>query len=361
MENVKNCAISLEIPKFCFNVNSFLKFTWIIRNNGNYIPKVKYFFKSTNQIYSSITLKFSKANSFLLKVEFNYFTNILKSIKICLRINRILKSSGFFDFIYFPGSKLRINENLCQNFSSKSFENKFLLFHKKSIDLSVDLIPISFTRFKHFKNGFNFKKKNFNSKKNEKFYSNYFSFKNAEFNPLGLDKRSFFFDKSKIGSIIDFKRELAPKLPFCTLRGNLKLIPSFAVGFLLRLYKHRPIWTKRSLDMYLPISLKKHIKKIFPIISYRFNGINPFKDTWIRLNYEPRKNSRTYIYQTIGFQEKIKPSSTTKISNRKKNYNIYQKNCNSKYQFCDLNLVKIRKIPLLQPTTRLTFESGWIK
>ena len=47
--------------------------------------------------------------------------------------------------------------------------------------------------------------------------------------------------------------------------------------------------------------------------------------------------------------------------NRKKNYNIYQKNCNSKYQFCDLNLVKIRKIPLLQPTTRLTFESGWIK
>ena len=161
MNKLKNCTISLEIPKFCFNVNSFLKFTWILKNNGDYIPKIKYFFKSNKQIFSSTTLKSSKTKSFLLEINFNHFTNVIKSIKVCININKTIKSSGFFDFIYLPASNLKFNEHICQNFTNKPLGNKFCSFYKNRVDLSVDLIPINFTRYKQFKNTFSSEKKNF--------------------------------------------------------------------------------------------------------------------------------------------------------------------------------------------------------
>ena len=189
----------------------------------------------------------------------------------------------------------------------------------------------------------------------------------------------FYFKKNKIWMFklmgaYTFNKSLISSsgLKFIKLFGTgsnegFSLIPDFSSYVIISSWKNDH-YRKKFIDENNIINeiISRSSKRVeIKIDPYNFtgswNGINPFKDTWIRLNYEPRKNSRTYIYQTIGFQEKIKPSSTTKISNRKKNYNIYQKNCNSKYQFCDLNLVKIRKIPLLQPTTRLTFESGWIK
>ena len=361
MNKLKNCTISLEIPKFCFNVNSFLKFTWILKNNGDYIPKIKYFFKSNKQIFSSTTLKSSKTKSFLLEINFNHFTNVIKSIKVCINIDKTLKSSGFFDFIYLPSSNLKFNDPVCQNFTNKPLGDKFFPFYKNRVDLSVDLIPINFTRFKHFKNTFSFEKKNFYYKKNEKFYSSYFLNKNFESNPLGLDKRSFFFDKSRLTNKIDFKKDLTPDTPPYIFKENLRLIPTFALGFLLRLYKHRPIWTQKKLEKYLPVSLKKHLKKIIPIITYRFHGINPFKDTLVRFKYDPRKNSRSYIYQTIGFQKRVQ-IITNKKSLKKKNhyFNPVQKIWGSVYSLCDINFAINKKISSLKPSKRLTCRLGWL-
>jgi hypothetical protein len=362
MHKLKNCTISLEIPKFCFNANSFLKYTWVLKNNGDYIPKIKYFFQTNNQIFSSTTLKFSKTKSFLLEINFNHFTNVIKSIKVCININKTLKSSGFFDFIYLPASNLNFNEHVCQNFTNKPLGDKLCSFYKNKVDLSVDLIPINFTRFKHFKNTFSFEKKNFYYKKNEKFYSSYFLNKNFESNPLGLDKRSFFLDKSRLRNKIDFKKDLAPEAPHYNFRENLRLIPSFALGFLLRLYKHRPIWTQKKLEKYLPVSLKKHLKKIIPIITYKFNGINPFKNSLVRFKYDPRKNSRSYIYQTIGFQKKLQIMTNKKILEKKKNpnFNFGQKFWGSVYPLCDINFAKNKRISLLKPSKQLTYRLGWL-
>lgn len=362
MDKLKNSTFSLEIPKFCFNVNSFLKFTWVLKNNGDYNPKIKYFFKSNNQIFSSTSLKSSKTKSFLLEINFNHFTNVINSIKVCININKTLKSNGFFDFIYLQASKLKLNEHLSQNFTNKPLGNKFYSFYKNHVDLSVDLIPINFTRFKHFKNTFSFEKKNFYYKKNEKFYSSYFLNKNFESNPLGLDKRSFLFDKSRLKNKIDFKKDLAPKIPLYNFRENLRLIPSFALGFLLRLYKHRPIWTQIKVEKYFPVSLKKHLRKIIPIITYRFHGNNPFKDTLVRFNFDPRKNSRTYIYQTLGFQKKIQILTHKKILGERKisNFNDAQKILGSVYQLCDINFAKNKKISLPKPSKQLTHKLGWL-
>jgi hypothetical protein len=257
---------------------------------------------------------------------------------------------------------LNFNEHVCQNFTNKPLGDKLCSFYKNSIDLSVDLIPINFTRFKHFKNTFSFEKKNFYYKKNEKFYSSYFLNKNFESNPLGLDKRSFFFDKSRLTNKIDFKKDLAPDTPPYIFKENLRLIPTFALGFLLRLYKHRPIWTQKKLEKYLPVSLKKHLKKIIPLITYKFHGSNPFKNTLVRFKYDPRKNSRSYIYQTIGFQKKFQIITNKKILEKKKNPNFIsgQKICGSIYPLCDINFAKNKRISLLKPSKQLTYRLGWL-
>ena len=177
-----------------------------------------------------------------------------------------------------------------------------------------------------------------------------------------MDKRSFFLDKSRLRNKIDFKKNLAPKVPTYNFKENLRLIPSFALGFLLRLYKHRPIWTQKRLEKYLPVSLKKHLKKIVPIITYKFHGINPFKDTLVRFKYDPRKNSRSYIYQTIGFQKKTKLLTNKKILKKKKNLKIYpdRKIWESLYQLCDINFDENKKISSLKPSKQLTYKLGWL-
>ena len=128
---------------------------------------------------------------------------------------------------------------------------------------------------------------------------NYWISKNfSNYNPIGIDRRSMFFLNSGFKNAFDFKSDLIPKKPFLYFLKNLKIIPPFAVGFLLRLFKHRPIWTKGCIENYLPIAIKKYLRKIFPFICYQFKGMSPFRDAWIRFKFDPRKHPKTSIYKT---------------------------------------------------------------
>lgn len=290
-------SISLELPKFCLNENSFLKLTWIHNINETYEPKIQFFFSPRFKIYSSINLKCYKVSSFLFKVDIKADTNIIANVKMCFKINKLLKSTEFFDFKYL-GSR---NFNLKKIFHDPLSMNN----PEKQLKVPIDLIPINFTQFSHFKNNFDLNKKNLYLKKDRKFHNLLISQKYGNDNPLGIDRRSIFSLNSKIKNGFDFSFDLTPIKPAKYFKKNLRLIPPFALGFLLRLYKHRPIWTKSSIENYLPIAIKRYLRKIFPLICYKFKGITPFKDTWLRYEFDPRKISNTSIYKTMTLKENL--------------------------------------------------------
>ena len=370
-----NNIFSLEIPKFCMQKGSFIRIKWGFKNNGKYEPKAHFFFNSKNKPQSPINLKLCQSTMFLFKVKIDNFTNIIKTMGVCCRINSTLKNNCFLDFSYFSSSGLNLDEILEKNIEKntvKKFNNKKIL---ENLNFPIDLIPMSFTRFKHFKNTFIY---NYNTTIFRKLYGvndNLFFFKNYQSNPLGLDRRSNFSIKSKFPSYMDFKIDPVPNKPNNNYKECLRLIPSFALGFLLRLYKHRPIWTRKRIEKNIPISIKKYLKQILPIISYRFKGENPFKDTWLRFKYDPRKNFKTRIYQTYGFikiQDEICSVKLDKTKNKRnrqfekksmqlKRLDLKKKDKKyiSKKQICDLSEFEFRKTLEKRISPTITLTSGW--
>ena len=371
MKNQGNIGISLEIPTSCINKKTILKFTWILKNSGKYEPKVQLYFKSKTESNFFANLRLFKTNTFLLNIETKCFTNVIKTINIRLKITKDLRFNGFFDFNYFPNSN-PLKEVVDRNLKEKSLvENSNEAFH-----LPVDLIPINFTRFRHFNYKFDFKGKPFDFKKKKLSNLAFKIYEDLNDTPLGLDGRSMFSFISKLKNGFDFRVDLIPKQPHPNFQKCLRLTPSFAIGFLLRLFKHRPIWTRRSLEEYLPISSRRHLKQILPFVSYRFKGSNPFKETWLRFKFEPRKNPKTRMYQTTGFQKKtfkfykskkkVRVDLTNFRKPRKreiseelrinKKSNIY----NSKKQLCDLSESDFNEIIKKNRLDYITSKTGWL-
>jgi len=301
-------------------------------------------------------------------------TNVIKYVRVCLKINQSLKSTSFFDFNYFSSSSIKLGGDLSHVLNENYSKSLPPDLSNRRLDIPIDLIPMNFTRFRHFKSNFDLNAKIFNWQQNSKFYPGYTENMDQILNPMGLDRRFIFSVRSKSTNTFDFMTELIPKTPCKTLRLYSTQLPSFALGFLLRLFKHRPIWTKKCSETFIPISIKKYLTQIFPILSYRFKGKNPFKDTWIRYGFDPRKNSNTFIYQTIGFTCKINklkdssnkhhdPLRSPKITNCIKK-TIQSIKCNSfgipKKQMCDLDEYEYKKIRIKNRLKYINPQTGWL-
>ena len=130
------------------------------------------------------------------------------------------------------------------------------------------------------------------------------------------------------------------------------------------------------MEDYLPIPFRKYLKHAFPIISYRFKGKTPFRETWLRFKFEPRKNSQSRIYQTIGSKKKL-----DKIDYQKKNKNETKKFKNLKKkekitirkkalnidktfflnkQICDKTDSEYKEIIEKDCHTFINLRSGWL-
>ena len=283
-------TFSIELPTFCSGQKFSLKFCRASKKNELVESKIKLFFSLKGKFNSLVNFKFYETSSFLLKIDTKFQTNIITKIKVCLKITKILRSNEFFDFSYIGSKNFKRGKILVKNFKQSS--------SMIQRELPIDLIPISFTQFSQYKNKFELDKKNYSLAHNNKFYSRFFIEEYFNHNPLGLDKRSVFSinSKNKIG--FDFKLDLVPKRPNLNFMANLRLVPPFAIGFILRLYKHRPSWTKNIIERYIPIAIKKYLKKIFPLMSYKFKGNNPYKDVWHRFEFDPRANLKAILYKT---------------------------------------------------------------
>jgi hypothetical protein len=146
---------------------------------------------------------------------------------------------------------------------------------------------------------------------------------------LGIDARSLQINNITQGKyLINFKTEKSPNFPLKKFKKKLFLAPFFAIGFMIKLFKKRPIWTLKILEKFFPSCLKRYLKSILPSISYCFQGINPFQKDWIRFNFDPRKNKNTLIYQTFEIKKKF--------AYLVKRHSIWT-------QICDITNIKIKK------------------
>eukprot|EP01125_Pyxidicula_operculata_P011073 TRINITY_DN3616_c0_g3_i1.p1 TRINITY_DN3616_c0_g3~~TRINITY_DN3616_c0_g3_i1.p1 ORF type:complete len:635 (+),score=194.89 TRINITY_DN3616_c0_g3_i1:166-2070(+) len=70
---------------------------------------------------------------------------------------------------------------------------------------------------------------------------------------------------------------------------------------LIGLFQTRPIWSRQALEANIPYSSIKFLKALLPLVSYTFSD-GPWRNCWVRLGYDPRKNPQSRLYQVIDFR-----------------------------------------------------------
>ena len=303
----------------------------------------------------------SYTSSIIIELFIEKNTNLLKDFRLKFIIDNTIKFKHYIDFQYLSNHNFPLIEDSqlhCKNI----FKSCFNIEMKKAYQIiPIDIIPNFFSRYIE---------KN-NKKKILLNYGNFFyifkKFINEKFSIpfIELDKRSFIDVKNQNYCLIDFLNDCIPNLPHKKIKNRLFRIPLFAIGYLSLFLKRRPLWTRRVLDNYIPISLKKFIKKALPSYCYRFKGCNPYKRTWIRYGYDPRKINKTFIYQTF-IISKIYHKYDKNITLYKKNMNKNNHKTNRFYQqICDFEnqLIKhlVKKKNINQKKIYINSITGWLE
>ncbi|KAF8559015.1 hypothetical protein OG21DRAFT_1493418 [Imleria badia] len=85
------------------------------------------------------------------------------------------------------------------------------------------------------------------------------------------------------------------------------------------LVRDRPIWTRTALyNQFSPAEVREihNSKVLLPLVCYTFQD-GPWRDTLIRLKYDPRKNPEARFYQRIYFRNANHPMSRVSIVSRR--------------------------------------------
>lgn len=108
--------------------------------------------------------------------------------------------------------------------------------------------------------------------------------------------------------------------------GDLELGQAFqkltAVDLIQKMLEKEPVMLRRQIDGLLPPNLRRHLKKILPIVSYSFRKGN-WRNTCIRYGVDPRSDRLFSIYQSEAFrlpafkgdEEGSKPGENIDIEN----------------------------------------------
>lgn len=66
------------------------------------------------------------------------------------------------------------------------------------------------------------------------------------------------------------------------------------------MFEERPIWTKAAIRYNTGLT-DEHSKIILPVVAYYFpNG--PWRISWVKFGYDPRKDPKARIYQTLDYR-----------------------------------------------------------
>jgi hypothetical protein len=328
-------GISIELPTVFLedetrkNIRFFFKnYPCVQNNNYSNFLHLKCFLEIGKIYLNPIICEVLNTSNFLIQIKIREKTNVIKRIFFFLKLKKFLKFRKFFDFYFTASTNLKSLDQK-KNFIEPKKKVRMCFVNEKCIP--IDLIPFFFSKNLDFLKNKSLKI-NFSSFFKNSHVTRYLNknFPEMTFNAkLEIDARSLQIKKNiSIKYIINFQTEKNPKFPFKRLKKKLFFAPFFAIGFTLKLFKKRPIWTLEILEKFFPSSLKRYLKKILPCLSYCFHSINPFQKTWIRLGFDPRKKKNSFIYQTL---------------EKKKNYRNSEKNFSIWFQICDIPNPKLKK------------------
>ena len=281
----------------------------------------------------------SNASDCVLEILRSKKTNIFYKISCVNMIEKKIKFRNIFDFEFSPGINSNFFDNKIKNSNLKTKDKNPRLY-----TLPVDIIPSFFLSKIRNTNLSQFSL--YNQIKEIYSADPLKTYRESTFMKiLSMDKRSKLKKKETLEENFDFKMNKSPQIG--KKRKQLMFIPLFAIGFFVKIFKKRPIWTRKRLDTFLPLSLKRYVRKILPVISYKFLGINPFTKGWIRNGFDPRKVKKSYIYQSFGILSRKNSTKTQDIRSDLIKGGIFMINSdgtNKSFigQFCDVKNLKIK-------------------
>ncbi|XP_045108931.1 general transcription factor 3C polypeptide 5-like isoform X2 [Portunus trituberculatus] len=119
-----------------------------------------------------------------------------------------------------------------------------------------------------------------------------------------------------------FKDGDVPKkpLPGALSQVRIKFMDSDSYQRLKKEFDKRPIWSKNALRVRLDYK-KDKLKYLLPTMSYYFHT-GPWRNLWVQLGYDPRKDPKAWIYQTFDFRIRQAGGVKTKVE-AKRSYSNY--------------------------------------
>ncbi|OXU20449.1 hypothetical protein TSAR_014419 [Trichomalopsis sarcophagae] len=128
--------------------------------------------------------------------------------------------------------------------------------------------------------------------------------------------------RAGLSNFINFNTPIVPKSAPKGIETALKVkfLGSTHVEKMRKVFEERPIWSKTAL-MYVTKFSNEHLKVLLPSVAYYFMT-GPWRITWVRLGYDPRKDPEARIYQTLDYRLKAMHGLHSSIT-CKRNYSEY--------------------------------------
>jgi general transcription factor 3C polypeptide 5 (transcription factor C subunit 1) len=73
---------------------------------------------------------------------------------------------------------------------------------------------------------------------------------------------------------------------------------------LKKLFETRPMWLKGTLKLNIAQDMHSRLAEVLPLVAYFFRG-GPWRHSWVRLGYDPRKDKESRVYQTLDYRIKV--------------------------------------------------------
>ncbi|ABW98155.1 trf (nucleomorph) [Hemiselmis andersenii] len=292
----KISGVFLDFPTF-FSEKSQTSVNFFFRKKSSLIRNfplknfIECFLRIGKFSFKPMLGEIQNISDFVIEIVSQKNSNIFFRSSFFLKIQKTIKFRRYLDFEYSSS----INK---YNLNSKQKKTPKERLRKNDSFFPIDIIPPFFLKNSQKKIKFSFNIYSYFKKIGSSFYFRKYHEKTTV-HVLSMDKRSYVFKKTPAHSFIDFQVDLSPNFPLKKKKKNLFFIPLFGIGFISKIFKKRPIWTRKTMENFLPSSLKKYLIKILPVICYRFSGVNPFKKSWIRMGFDPRKIKKSIIYQTL--------------------------------------------------------------
>ncbi|KAJ8679851.1 hypothetical protein QAD02_015638 [Eretmocerus hayati] len=128
--------------------------------------------------------------------------------------------------------------------------------------------------------------------------------------------------RAGLSNFINFKNPNVPTNPPKGIETAMKVkfLQTSHLETMKKLFEERPIWSKTALQFVTQFT-GEQLKVLLPSTAYYFMT-GPWRITWVRLGYDPRKDPKSKIYQTLDYRLKAMHGLHSNVT-CKRNYSQY--------------------------------------